>query len=381
MKKKLFQYSLCILAFSLSFSEDWSSKALILTSVLGLFNIELNNKSLKTPFFKLTVSLLLYVLFNMAFIAQDWDGHIYILLGLLLLFFFLWNYTKIDEKTYKIIPLAFSFGVFIVGTINMFSFILSSGAQKFDQLFNSWHTYAVIDIHKIYYALFLCLSYVFIIDYFNNKKEKYKYLYISLSVGFCSIMLYYTGSMNGFLLFFISHLFLILYYFKSNIKSILSTGILIMPFILMFLLAMPKVQEAFSKIDGEGSRMRNYNINKELFMDAPIFGYGIGKEIKIMQAKRNPRSWEYKNKYNAHNQYFEYLIGGGVILIVIILSLLFLLIFQSIPNKFNFTSLCFCAFVLYSFLIESILRRHHGIFFFTFFLVYFLFGFRRVNVK
>lgn len=350
---------------------------LILTSVLGLFNIKKNNNSLlKTPFFRILIFLILYVIFNMIFIAHTWDSHIYSLLGLLVLFSLQINYTKIDEITYTRIPLAFSLGVFVVGIINIVPFLLKNDLVNFDTLFNSWNTYAILDIHKIYYALFLCLSYVFVIEHLRLKPIKYRYVYISLSFSFCIVMLYYTGSGNGFLLFFLSHILYVVSFFKTKIRFVFSITILILPLIILFVLAIPRAQEAFSKIDGEGSRMRNYNINKELFIEAPIFGHGIGKERETMQAKRNPRSWEYKNNYNAHNQYFESLIGGGLVLTLTILSFFILLIIQSTFNKFNFVALCFCSFMLYSFLIESILRRHHGVFFFSFFLVYFLFRFR-----
>ncbi len=379
MKKKLYQYSLYVLAFSLCFLEDWSSKALILTSILSLFNIRKNKSGLKKPFFRILLFMFLYVILNMAFIAQTWNSNIYSILGLLSLFFFLHNYTQIDETTYGKIPLAFALGVFIVGIINVFPFLLENSLDNFRTLFNSWNTYAIIDVHKIYYALFLCLSYVLVIEHLRHRQIKYNYVYICFSFLFCFIMLYYTGSANGFLLFLIGHLFLIVSYLRPKIRSILSIGFLTLPFILLFVLAMPKAQETFSKIDGESSRMRNYNINKELFLEAPFFGHGIGKERETMQAKRNPRSWEYKNNYNAHNQYFESVIGGGLVLVLITLLFFVLLIIQSTLNKFNFAALCFSAFMLFSFLIESVLRRHHGIFFFSFFLVYFLFRVKKKN--
>lgn len=370
MKKKLYQYSLYLLAFSLCFLENWSSKTLIFASILGLFNVKSNRNALKTPFLAILISLVTYVIFNIAFISQSLDSRIFSLIGLLILFFFLFNYTVIEKTTYIKIPLAFSLGVFAVGILNFFPFFMKNSFSNLELLFNSWNTYAIVDIHKIYYALYLCLSYVFVINYVKLKSLKNKQLYIGLSFIFCIIMLYYTGSANGFLLFIVSHLFLIFTIFKPKIRRFFSLSVLILPILLIFLMAMPRVQKAFSKIDGEGSRMRNYNINKELFFDAPIFGYGLGNERDKMQEKRNPRSWEYKNNYNAHNQYFESLVGGGLVLLSILLSFIVVLIYKSILVKFNWIELCFCAFILYSFLIESILVRHHGIFFFSFFLIY-----------
>ncbi|GGD76450.1 hypothetical protein GCM10011412_12720 [Maribacter cobaltidurans] len=127
-------------------------------------------------------------------------------------------------------------------------------------------------------------------------------------------------------------------------------------------------QDFFSQIDGENSRIRNYNVNMELILAAPIFGYGLGKERQTMQANRNEKSWEYKNNYHAHNQYFESLLGGGVILLLLILSLLALLLRKALFNTASVYATSFVVILLYSFLIESILRRHHGILFFSFFL-------------
>ena len=370
MKRKLYQYSLYLLAFSLCFPENWSSKTLIFASILGLFNVKSNRDALKTPFLVILVSLVTYVIFNIAFISQALDSRVISLIGLLILFFFLFNYTVIEEATYIKIPLVFSLGVFLVGILNFFPFLIKNSLSNLELLSNSWNTYAIIDIHKIYYALFLCLSYVFVINYVRLRLFRNRLLYNGLSFLFCVVMLYYTGSTNGFLLFIISHLFLMFTIFKPKIRYFFSLSVLILPILLLFIMAIPRVQKVFSKIDGEGSRMRNYNINKELFFEAPIFGYGLGNERDIMQEKRNPRSWEYKNNYNAHNQYFESLVGGGLVLLSILLSFIVVLIYKSILVKFNLIELCFCAFTLYSFLIESILVRHHGIFFFSFFLIY-----------
>lgn len=383
MNRKLYRYSLYLFAFSLSFFEDWSSKALIIVSILSLFNIKKQKRSLATFYFILIMFLSFYIVLNMTFIAQDFDRQIFSLLGLLILFFFFNNYTKIEDETYLKIPIAFAIGVFVVGVLNLFSALIQLDFRNQIQLYNSWNTYAFINIHKIYYALFLCLSYTFFIYYLRSKRIKYKFIYVGLILFFCVIMLYYTGSANGFLLFSLGNLFLLVSFFDYKVRLGFSISILTLPLIIMLALAVPKIQKGFAVIDGEGSRMRNFNINKELFIDAPIFGHGIGKEKEIMQAKRNPRGWEYKNQYNAHNQYFESLIGGGLVLIILILSLLALLGYKAILNEFDYNALCFCTFILFSFIIESILERHHGIFFFSFFLSFFFFRFnerKRLNL-
>lgn len=373
MKRKLYQYSLYLFVFSLSFFEDWSSKALIIVSILSLFNIEKQKRKFVAFYFNLIVFLSFYVVLNTIFIAQAFDTHIFSLLGLLILFFFFNNYTKIDKETYLKIPIAFAIGVFVVGILNLFSALIQLDFGSFKKLYNSWNTYAFINIHKIYYALFLCLSYSFVMDYLRSKEVKHKTAYTGFIVVFCICMLYYIGSVNGFLLFLLSNLFVVFSFFKNKVRSGLSIFVLILPLIVMLALSIPQIQKGFAMVDGEGSRMRNYNINKELFVDAPVFGYGIGKEKEIMQAKRDPRGWEYKNQYNAHNQYFESLIGGGLVIIILILSLVALLGYKAILNEFDYSALCFCAFILFSFIIESILERHHGIFFFSFFLSFFLF--------
>lgn len=257
----------------------------------------------------------------------------------------------------------FVLGVFVVGVINLIAFGVGTMDNAYSGFFNTWQTFSVIDIHKIYYAAYINMAYLIIADFYNRKVVDL-YIYI-LTVFISVLLLLYTGAVSGIFIFvLINVLFIARKVWNKGYKSLIFTA-LIMPFVLMIGLSFKPIQLAFQKIDGEGSRVRNYNVNKEIVVHKPFFGHGIGKEMETMQGARKKNSWEYQNKYNAHNQYFQYLIGGGVFLLVGIISLFLILIYHSVHKDRELLGIGFCLILLYIFIIESFLERHHGLIFFA----------------
>ncbi|ASV30183.1 O-antigen ligase family protein [Maribacter cobaltidurans] len=310
MKEKVYQYSLCLFAFSMAFEPDWSSKTLILTSFFALFNIKFNREVFKKLPFAILCILALYVVLNIVFITREADFSFFPFLGLLFLFFLLFTNTSIEIKSKEWILFSFVAGVFVVGLFNLFfSFFRSSGAMI--TFFNSWETTAIIDIQKIYYAMYLNMAYAICLVGLQKGRIKYRLVYITILTALTVVLLIYSGAMSGIILFVVINALMLLQLAKKWVRFFFVISFITFPMVFLLLLSKQMTQDFFSQIDGENSRIRNYNVNMELILAAPIFGYGLGKERQTMQANRNEKSWEYKNNYHAHNQYFESLLGGG----------------------------------------------------------------------
>lgn len=376
MKEKLLLYSVLGFAFFLPFDPDWGSKALILLIIVSFFGLKKKKLLVLPNYFIVLFVMGIYIFLNMLLVSRNVDFKSLRFVGLLTLFFLLAYSTTIFFNSSKKVLVAFSIGVYLVGFINLsYYFFLQIKVMDFVNIYNNWDHYLLVDISKIYYAMYLNLAYIFLASNFFSSRHKKPFGLLILGIITTVILLYYTGSMSGILLFLLLNSFFLLNLFKKRNRNVLMVVILISPIILMSLLTIPKVQKMFVKLDGEGSRIRNYNINVELFYQKPLFGFGIGKEREIMQSNRNIKSWEYQNNYHAHNQYLEALVGGGILYFLFIVLFLFLLCKRLLnEDKFLIVEYSFVILILYSFIIESILVRHHGLFFYAFFVTLFNFG-------
>lgn len=90
-------------------------------------------------------------------------------------------------------------------------------------------------------------------------------------------------------------------------------------------------------------------------------GTGDGKKDLYKQYQKNGFLIGYEKKYNAHNQYLEFLMSNGLIAILAYISILLITLIYSIRVNDIFGILVVLLFVVYS-LTESILERQSGIF-------------------
>lgn len=90
-------------------------------------------------------------------------------------------------------------------------------------------------------------------------------------------------------------------------------------------------------------------------------GTGDGKENLYKQYQKNGFTIGYEKKYNAHNQYIEFLMSNGLVLIIAYICLLLLTLVYCIRVNDVFGILVVILFAIYS-LTESILERQSGIF-------------------
>lgn len=351
-----------VFVFLISFDPDWSSKGLIFMVIISFFSLNFNIPYLKKKYLLILFLTVVYAVINMFELSSLRSFSNLATTGLCILFFLLVFQTSYKFVSLKIITIFFTLGVFTVGIINLFNFFIE--AESFS-IFNAWMEYSIFDIHKIYYGAFLNLSFLMLF-YLNTKKEIVLKALI-VPFPFYLLLLFFTGSVSNILIFILLSSLCISYkYFFSFYRSIYLLLIL-GPFVILLSLSMPYGKELLEKIEGERSRIRNYEVNTSIILKSPIFGYGIGNELSVMQNARSKKSWEYQNNYNAHNQYFQYLLGGGLIYLILSMLPLFYINIKDKKLNQNLFANGFTLILGYIFLIESFAQRHHGQMFFAFF--------------
>ncbi|WKB82833.1 O-antigen ligase family protein [Cellulophaga lytica] len=368
-KQSFFQISLCFFSFSLSFSPNWNSKALILLVISVIFNVKKINFSFKiNSVFNVILLTVIYLTFNMLFLLNHIQFEGYKIIGIFVFFYLFFNLVDISKIKIKPILYSFVMGVLLVGVINLMYFLVQVDFLSNFKLFNQWNNFLFIDIHKIYFSVNINVAYAIVLFYYLKKEitSLKLFVFIFLTV----LLVFFTGAMSGIVIFFLLSVLALFKLFFVHYLKAATTFLMVGPLLIMFLLSFSEVQDVFKTIDGEGSRIRNYIVNVNLFKESPILGYGVGNEENTMQSARKIKSWEFINKYNAHNQYFEFLIGGGILYLILFLCVLFLAYYKLviIDSSFSFFFASLLILFLYVFLIESLLVRHHGIMLFSFFI-------------
>ncbi|WP_082986027.1 O-antigen ligase family protein [Bizionia sp. APA-3] len=120
-------------------------------------------------------------------------------------------------------------------------------------------------------------------------------------------------------------------------------------------------------------RMDLNKVSYDIFKEAPFFGVGPGR----IRYERTIRYYEtgyviaYKNLYNSHNQYLNYLSVNGLFGLLVFLSMLFYMLFVAIKRNQIFLISTILLFSI-SCLTESYLVRNKGIVLFSFIITIFL---------
>lgn len=114
----------------------------------------------------------------------------------------------------------------------------------------------------------------------------------------------------------------------------------------------------------EKSRALIWQTSFQLIKEAPLLGYGVGdaNDILIEKYKELGYSHNYKNKYNAHNQFLQTFLQTGIIGFGVLLFIFILLALRMKRSSNEFA--VFLIFFI-SLIFESMLVRFNGIVFFS----------------
>lgn len=236
-------------------------------------------------------------------------------------------------------------------------------------------------IHRVYFAMYLLFALVCCIYLIQGEWSRYKYFFITAILLF-SLGIFLLSARMCFLIYLLL-LIRYLYYFifiKKNLRlGILAVSIALISFasILNNKQMIGKLTQTYTDLD-KGNTKRNtssanlriikWKCALEVCKENFLFGTGTGDgndELVKSYTKRN-FYWGMKDKYNAHNQYFEITIAFGVVGLALWLMNLFVPVILAVKYKqyliveFIFIFALCCA-------TESMLCAQKGVVFYAFF--------------
>ena len=138
-----------------------------------------------------------------------------------------------------------------------------------------------------------------------------------------------------------------------------------------------RVDELFYNLSGKAegtpfsstqSRILIWDISLDLIKEKPFFGYGSGdsKLALTKQYKNHNLGFLLDKQFNAHNQYLQSTLDGGLIAGVILLLMLFVPLVLCFKKKQNLYAI-FIGILALNFFSEAMLETQSGVIFYAFF--------------
>lgn len=248
----------------------------------------------------------------------------------------------------------------------------------------SFYFTEILDIHPTYLGMFLTFSIGLIWNFTSCFSYKsYKWPAAILSV-FLIITVIYLKSRSAILALALITTFAffkkVFYNTKSkNIRFAIVGFLSSIGVLLIYLINRFGLSE-FNKLSViwiQRDSLQSINVRLETWkgainaiMDAPIFGYGVGDAQIVLHRYFYIQGFDLgiDHNFNAHNQFLESGIIGGIFFVSALMSF-FVVLFRRFRKKMNLGIISFIITIVCAMSFESILNRQHGIVFFCLFFV------------
>jgi O-antigen ligase len=129
-------------------------------------------------------------------------------------------------------------------------------------------------------------------------------------------------------------------------------------------LSQGRIKEKFAK----DSRIMIWKSSLNIIRNNPVLGVGIG-DVRDELVKEYEKSGDkelIESRYNAHNQFLETTIEGGIINLMAFIFIIVYMIFKAIETKNRFLIL-FVTIIIVFFMFETVIYRLAGVVFFSYF--------------
>ncbi len=218
----------------------------------------------------------------------------------------------------------------------------------------------IADTHPAYLGLFIVTSIAFLFIESSIKKWLKLILILFFLLGLVQLA-------SRMAILSVGLLFLVFLWtkVKSHWKEIaIGTGVLLIIGVLFLNVASSFMKErliSFEKLEND-ERISRYKISYDIFKEYPIFGLGFAKkdEVRINKYLEHDFKVAALEKYNAHNQFLEYLSVNGIIGGVIYLGVFGYLFYVAwIKRQYFFVCVMILFFIAN--ITESMLVRIKGI--------------------
>ena len=218
----------------------------------------------------------------------------------------------------------------------------------------------IADTHPAYLGLFIVCSIAFLFMESSIKKWLKLILVLFFLLGLIQLASRMAMlSVIALLLVFIGNKF------KSHWKEFaIGLGVLSIVGVLFLNVGSSFMKDRLISIEKleKDERIKRYNISYEIFKEYPIFGVGAANkdEVRVKKYLENDFKVAALEKYNAHNQFLEYLSVNGIFGGIIYLSV-FGYLFYLAGFKKQYFFLCILILFFMANITESMLVRIKGI--------------------
>lgn len=411
-KENLFLFSFLLIIITMPVSPNLNSICIIFLSIIWVITggfLKYNN------FFNFNFlsHVVLYSLFVIGVIYSDDKKYAFFQLeqkfSLLAFPIIFSTIPKIKTKHFHFILhffvlSTFLFSIYCLACAFYYSYQHDSSSLFKEIYFTNQTLAGYIGFHSTYFSLYIIFSILIIVQYlFKNRISTLEKIFVLLIVTFFLVFLFLLAS--RIILASLCIMLLVLFIkilIDKKIQLIYVFYIAVFCIGSVFFVSKNeyfknRANEVFSinTLDLIGSNNENGITQRvffwknavEIIKRSPLIGFGTGDvntqfdkqyDKLLLENPNYPLSVIaainfFKNEnYNAHSQYLQILISFGIIGLLIFLAYLFNLLLVSIRNK-NPLYLTFLLITMLVFFTESVLERHYGIVFFTFFNSLFLF--------
>lgn len=255
--------------------------------------------------------------------------------------------------------------------------------------------------HPSYLAMFFTFSIAILFKFIKERKNDVFYvLLFSFGIIFFSILILFLSPRAGIVALFSTIIIGLIWLLTDRIKWVLRAGFIGIFGVLAFILFLSinkdssfvkkMNEEIFYNLNPRKSQFsHNYDMRFYLWQCIPdvmsknlVFGYGTGDfhvALNEQYDKHNLVSAA-QNEYNAHNQFFECLVGLGLVGFVVMLMLILYPMYFLLKKDTDFIKILFFVIISINFLAESMLSRIAGILFFAlFYCLFFCFKQKKID--
>ncbi len=201
-------------------------------------------------------------------------------------------------------------------------------------------------MHHLEYSVFLSIASILLLHKLLNEKNRYAQFFIFLFLISATVNIFVNGGRTGQISYILAISTYIFFYFKFNLKVILSTTTILLSVILMAYNFSPNFHKRVNMASKDIAKIANSNytsswgmrvastkVTLDYLTSSPksfIFGAGAGdtREVYLEHAKENfgkNISEPIKALAHLHNQYLEYWMDGTLISLILFLLFFFLL--------------------------------------------------------
>ncbi|MCB9360310.1 MAG: O-antigen ligase family protein [Flavobacteriales bacterium] len=362
-------------------------------------------------------SLFLVILIWTLIIDRSKEAHFYLERSLSLLIFpvgFYFNPINFNHKQLNIIKISFAgasiFIVLISAIIAILQLIQQVGNADWyptiNELFNApnfhYHFRTAFentsDFHPTYAAMFLGLSFIFIlnllVNHFTEATLKLKIIG-TIALFLILLLMAALASRTPFAATILVAILLLFVKLKKKIYAFYAIGIAALLSVILFL-TVPSFSARFSQISisntnlpAENGSSDSFNLRRgilhcslEMVKEHWLIGVGPGKTQVLLDSCYNEIAPEiYKDKgFNTHNQFLSFWIGMGILGLFSFLLVLFSPVYVGLKHH-NSLPLFVCLFFSFCFLTENILARQQGVVIFAFFINLLYFQYQKLKLS